>query len=169
MEQIKDQIKLVKQIDSIVKELDPSVRPEAFKFLLAAALGQQPTKSSVSVLPAVTDFTGGTGRELAPQELLLRCGVSSLTDKALTLAFWLEVFQGKQNFTSADIKDAFSRGREPAPSNPSDVLGRLEAAGKVMKAETSGKIQSYKLTGTGISEVEKWIAAENIAPSKDKQ
>jgi len=165
MEQIKNEIKLVKQIDAIVMELDPSIRTEAFKFLLAAALGQHPNRPPESGVTPITQLTR-THRELAPQELLKRCGVSSLTDKTLAFAFWLEQYQGKQTFTSLDVKDAFNKGREPAPTNPSDVLGRLESAGKVMKAETAGKIQSYKLTGTGIAEVENWLADATASTSK---
>jgi len=80
-------------------------------------------------------------------------------DKALVLAYWLEEDQKKQSFTSLDLKEAFATAREPAPGNPSDVMAKLDGAGRVMKAEKMGNTQSYRLTGTGIKQVQTWLSA----------
>jgi hypothetical protein len=161
METWKQNAKLLKEINDAVKEFDESIRLEAFKFLLAQASPQVPSPA-LPHLPAqgskkVPAAAFGE-RGLAPQELLRKCGVSSLTDKAQVLAYWFEIFQAHPAFRSSDVKAAFIQAREPAPANPSDVLARLEVAGKIMKADSEGKIQSYKLTGTGVQEVEKWLA-----------
>jgi hypothetical protein len=159
MNQWKSQIKLLKEIDSSVREFDESIRPEVFRVLLATAMQTGSAQPALPIIRAKQDATGMGVRQLAPQELIRRCGVSNLTDKALVLAFWLEEHEGRETFTSTDLKDAFGKAREPAPTNTSDVVGRLEAAGKVMKSGASGKTQSYKLTTTGVSEVEKWSSA----------
>src|SRR4029077_1957364 len=128
----------LKEINSFVSGLDPAVRAEAFKFLLGEEQKQIP--KGVSVLA-----TGGlpqSNRTLSPQEWLRSCGVSSSMDKALVLAYWLEENQKKQSFTSLDLKDAFVAAREPAPGNPSDVVAKLDGAGRVMKAEKVGHTQS---------------------------
>jgi len=78
-------------------------------------------------------------------------------DKAIVLAFWIEEYQDKGHFTSAELKSAFANAREPAPANPSDVVAKLEGAGKFMRAEKLGKSQYYRLTQTGIDQVHAWL------------
>lgn len=158
METWKQNVKLLKEINDAVKEFDESIRLEAFKVLLAqaspqTALPHLPAPGSKKIQPANFGERG-----LSPQEMIRKCGVSSLTDKAQVLAYWFEIFQTHPTFKSSDIKAAFVQAREPAPANTSDVLARLDGAGKIMKADSEGKIQSYKLTGTGVEEVEKWLA-----------
>jgi hypothetical protein len=77
--------------------------------------------------------------------------------KAEVLGYWAEVHQGKQSFSSGDLKDAFSQAREPAPKNLSDVVAKLASAGKLMPTERSGTIQYYRLTRTAIDEVASWL------------
>jgi hypothetical protein len=156
MKSIESHGEMLKKINGFVVGLDPSVRLEAFKFLLA-----EEEKQSLRGGDA-----GGTAgqllkfnRNLSPQEWLRNCHVSSLMDKALVLAYWLEEDQKKESFTSLDLKGAFIAAREPAPANPSDVVAKLEGAGKLMKASKVGKSQSYRLTGTGIEQVQNWLSA----------
>jgi len=141
---------LIKELDGFVKKLDESIRLEVFRFLLEregrpSAAGGQP-KAIVK-----------DGRGLSPQELIRKCRVTNLTDKALVLAYWLENHEEKPEFSSLDLKEAFVKAREPSPGNPSDVVARLDGAGKLMKADKVGKVQNYRLTTTGIDEVTAWF------------
>ena len=141
--------KMIKEIDAFVAKLDPAVRLEAFKFLLAEEQTQTP--KSNTIVPS--GQTPKSERSLSPQEWLRSCNVSSSMDKSLVLAYWLEEDQKKESFTSLDLKDAFTAAREPVPTNPSDVVAKLDGAGKVMKADKVGKSQSYRLTRTGIDQI----------------
>ena len=144
--------KQLKELNAFVCQLDESIRLEAFKFLLSHEYEDgPPTKSS----------PGGVrhDRGLSPQELIRTCKASSLMDKALVLAFWIEEHQQKEYFSSVDLRDGFVSAREPAPSNPSDVVAKLDAAGKVMKSEKIGKVQYYRLTSTGVEQVQNWLNA----------
>jgi len=151
---------ILKEISTFVTGLDPSVRHEAFKFLLAEEQKNAPEPSSI----ANSDKAPKPERSLSPQELLRKCNVSSSMDIALVLAYWLEEDQKKESFTSLDLRNAFSTAREPAPVNPSDVVAKLDGAGKLLKAEKVGKSQSYRLSGTGIEMVKSWLTA----PSEDE-
>jgi hypothetical protein len=144
---------MIKEINAFVAKLDPAVRLEAFKFLLA----EEQTQTSKSNTIAHSGQTSKSERSLSPQEWLRNCNVSSSMDKALVLAYWLEEDQKKVSFTSLDLKDAFTAAREPVPANPSDVVAKLDGAGKVMKADKVGKSQSYRLTRTGIDQVQSWL------------
>jgi hypothetical protein len=153
MKSLATHAQVIKEINAFVSELDPSLRLEAFKFLLAEEQKNVP-KGSEMVL---VDRAQKTDRGVASQERLRSCGVSSAMDMALVLAFWLEEDQKKGTFTSLDLRAAFEDAREPAPANPSDVVAKLDAAGKLMKADKVGKSQSYRLTRTGLEQVEQWM------------
>jgi len=154
--------KTIKEIDGFARQLDESIRLEAFKFLLDQELKQDSKSSGTAGVKSASEH----GRELSAQELIRSCRVASLMDKALVLAYWLEEHQKKESFSSIDLKGAFTSAREPAPANSSDVVAKLEHAGKVMKAEKAVKAQNYRLTTTGIQDVERWLSGEENAGSE---
>ncbi len=144
---------VLKEADAFVRELDENIRLAAFNFLLTeeakldSATGEVLQKSK----------TAEPNKSLSPQELIYLCGAASLMDKAVVLGYWLEQYQGLDSFTSTDLKNAFSSAREPAPVNPSDVVAKLEASRRLMKAAKTGKAQAYQLTGTAMAEVREWL------------
>ena len=148
----KEYQELITTLNDFVAGLDERVRESAFNFLLRQTAGAL----TEEVLPARVDSPATQKRDLSPQELIRQTNATSATAKAEVLAYWLEVHQGKQSFSSADIKDAFNLAREPAPKNVSDVVARLASAGKLMPSEKVGTIQNYRLTRTAIEEVEAW-------------
>ena len=139
------------KLSDFVKPLDESVRAEAFKFLLAQELGQVSgeTPPSASAVRRETQ-----PRAIAPQELIRKSNVSSFTDKAVVLAYWLEKYQQRPTFSSADLKVAFEQARELSPKNPSDLVAKLETTARIMKAEKVGAVQHYRLTSSAIEEIE---------------
>jgi len=141
------------KLSEFVKPLDESVRAEAFKFLLAQELGQISKEApSTGVVRSMTQT-----RAMAPQELIRKSNVSSFTEKAVVLAYWLETYQQKPTFSSADLKMAFEQAREQSAKNPSDLVAKLEATARIMKAEKVGVVQHYRLTSTAIEEIESKI------------
>src|ERR1051325_11798433 len=146
----------IREADAFVRELDETIRLAAFNLLMEEERNVSPIIGEVTHASAKQQ----TNRTLSPQELIHLCGATSLMDKAVVLAYWLAGYPGNESFTSADLKGAFVSAREPAPVNPSDVVAKLEAARKLMKGDRIGKAQSYRLTGTAINEVKKWMEAE---------
>src|SRR5438034_5013329 len=132
---------LILHLNEFVRTLDERVRAAAFSFLL-----QQTTKpSDVPESPSGASEPRSQ-RELSPQELIRQTKAFSATAKAEVLGYWLENHQAKETFSSADLKDAFTQAREPVPKNPSDIVARLAATGKLMPADKVGNIQNYRLT-----------------------
>lgn len=146
----------IREVDAFVRELDDTIRVAAFNFLMAEERNVEPIGGKAVHAKSIQT----TSRSLSPQELIHLCGATSLMDKALVLAFWLEEYQGNESFTSADLKNAFLSAREPAPVNPSDVVAKMETARKLMKAGRVGKAQAYRLTGSAMNEVRMRIGAE---------
>jgi hypothetical protein len=140
-----------------VAQLDPAVRTEAFKFLLAHQFNKpvQPSEreSGVPALPASRERQL-PDRTLAPQELLRRAGASTTFEKSILFGYWLEMHQGENSFSGGKLKEVFEAAREQVPANPSDVVAKLERAGKLMRAEKVGGAQHYRLTRTAIEEIE---------------
>lgn len=138
----------IEEINRFVLTLDPSIRLDVFRLLF---LEEQKQSPGGNVIPSPS------GRGISPQERIRSCNVSALVEKALVLGFWLEEDQKKQSFTSSDLAEAFKEARESAPGNPSAIVAALDSAGRLMKAEKIGKSQSYRLTQTGIEEVQNWM------------
>jgi hypothetical protein len=153
----------VLEIEKFVLGLDPSIRSEAFRFFVQREFeGEKPSQpqSKVPVGMPVSDSRG-----LSPQELLRKSGAQTMMDIATVLGYWIEIYQHEPSFSSGQLKEAFDRAREAAPANPSDVVAKLEGAGKLMRAEKIGSAQHYRLTRTAIEEIEGRIGADSI-PTK---
>ena len=155
MESITRNRKMLIQLSEFVKELDESVRAEAFRFLLTQELGEASARSGAS---APASRREPTSRAVAPQELIRKSRVSMFTQKAVVLAYWLEEYQQKSTFTSSDLRGAFEQAREQAPRNLSDLVAKLEATARIMKAEKVDAVQYYRLTGSAMQEVDRWLS-----------
>lgn len=159
MEIDEEKKKFVVEVNAFVKTLDENIREAAFKFLLGEhhfGSALVPASSARNLVRIESDPTGDE-RGISPQELIRQTKAKSNMARAEVLGYWLEVHQSKQSFSSGDLKDAFSLAREPAPGNPSDVVAKLAAAGKLMVAEKSGAVQLYRLTRTAVDEVRSWL------------
>lgn len=135
------------RLSEFVQRLDERVRAEAFKFLLSQET-HPPTSATVPSQTANQD------RPIAPQELIRKTNASSFVEKGLALAYWLETYQQQETFSSGDLKLAFEQAREHSPKNPSDLVGKLESAMRIMKADRVGGVQRYRLTRTAIDEIQ---------------
>jgi hypothetical protein len=130
MKSIDSHGEMLREINVFVSALDPSVRHEAFKFLLAEEQKITPRASA----GANSSQVSTSGRNLSPQELIRKCKISSSMDTALVLAYWLEEDQKKESFTSLDLKKAFSDAREPGPGNRWSVIVLLRLLGGMQQA-----------------------------------
>jgi hypothetical protein len=147
----------IREIDKFVAGLDPAVRAPAFEFLLSRQFGFRPTNRDVAgetIEPILSSPVVERHRALAPQELLRRVEASTATEKAILLGYWLEVHQGQTSFSGSKLKEAFDLAREQSPVNPSDLVAKLEKAGRLMRTEKIGTTQYYRLTRTAFEEIE---------------
>ena len=149
----------VLELSEFIKQLDESVRVEAFRFLLPREIDEdrEGTAAEGSRVAKVH-----ADRPLAPQELIRRSEVSTFIEKAVVLAYWLEEFQQHPTFSSSDLKTAFESAREHSPKNTSDLLAKLEGSGRVMRAEKTGGVQQYRLTSSAIHAVQQWLGMEEV-------
>ena len=145
------------KLSEFVKQLDESVRAEAFKFLLVKE-SDHVSEKTIPVAPTI--LREPQPRATAPQELIRKSGATSFTEKAVVLAYWLEECQQKPTFSSGDLKMAFEQAREKPPQNPSDMVGKLEGTARIMKADKVGAVQHYRLTSTAIQGVECKLSSE---------
>jgi len=161
MDAIKEFGAEIREMDKFVSGLDPAVRTPAFEFLLSRQFGPYTRNGDVANKAAEpVPPTVGRDRTLAPQELLRRVEVSTTTDKAILLGYWLEVYQGQTSFSGGKLKEAFDLAREQSPVNPSDLVAKLEKSGRLMRTEKVGTTQHYRLTRTAVEEVESKLSQE---------
>src|SRR5687767_2329737 len=126
---------VIREIEAFVSQSDSSVRLEAFRFLLARECAGESGAAAVS---SQNERPRVSNREISPSELLRMVGFETISDKALLLGYWLELHKGVSSFSSGKLKEAFDQAREAPPANPSDVVAKLEAAGKLLRAERVG-------------------------------
>ena len=75
-------------------------------------------------------------------------------ERALAIAYYLERYQGQDNFSSADIEDGYRTCRVQKPANMSDVIGDLEEKNWAMDDGKDGNTRLRRLTGEGIDTIE---------------
>jgi len=76
------------------------------------------------------------------------------TERALAIAYYLDQYQGQENFTSTDIEEGYRTCRVQKPANMSDVLAGLEEQGWVMDDGEDGQARLRRLTTTGLAKIE---------------
>jgi len=154
----------LQELEKLVLPLTAEVRAEAFRFLLARRFGESTPVSGPNIASQIAKKNPLDGRTLAAQELLRKCKGGNLSDMAVLLGYCMEHYQSKTMFSSTDLKDAFESAREPAPKNVSDVVAKLEHAGKLMRADKVAGVQNYRLTGSAVESVEQRIALAEESP-----
>jgi hypothetical protein len=148
----------IQALNKFVSQLDPAVKAEAFKFLLARQFSRPETidehVGSAAAATTAKQSQASHDRNLSPQELLRNIGADSAFDKAVVFGYWLEMHQGQKSFSGGKLKEVFEAAREAPPANPSDVVAKLERSGRFMRAEKIGGTQYYRLTRTAVEEIE---------------
>jgi len=97
---------------------------------------------------ASNDVTGM--REFVEQQ-----SPGSHVERALAIAYYLDQFEGKENFTSGDINEGYRTCRVQKPANISDVLSGLEDREWVMDDGKDGNTKLRRLTAEALDEIER--------------
>lgn len=75
------------------------------------------------------------------------------TERALSIAYYLDQYQGQENFTSKDIEEGYRTCRVQKPANMSDVLADLEAQESAMDDGKDGQTRLRRLTEDGLTKI----------------
>lgn len=76
-------------------------------------------------------------------------GPSSHTERALAIGYHLDFYEGTNSFTVSDIEEGYTECRLQPPSNPSDVLGRAENNGWLLRTGTEGRVTLWRVSADG--------------------
>lgn len=82
---------------------------------------------------------------------------SSHTERSLCMAYYLESFRDQEDFTVADIEEAYRECRIKPASNMSDVLGRMEEREWLLRNGKDGQTQLWRLTAKALEIVEEGV------------
>ena len=96
----------------------------------------------------------GSGRprpQLTPSEFLTDAGASTNVEQITALGHFVIHYEGKENFSQGELRDAFTRAREKVPKNLSRDVGVAINKGLMHEVGKSGR---YYVTNTGIQELE---------------
>lgn len=88
------------------------------------------------------------------QSFVREFGPSTHSERAVAIAYYLEHYEGQENFTTPDIEEGYRACRMSLPANMSDVLNKAEKQGWVMRDGQEGQKQVRKLTIDGLDMVE---------------
>src|SRR5438876_12026761 len=88
----------IQEIEKFVVALDPSIRAEAFRFLINRQFVSE--REVPEPRSPERPKTSSASRKLSPQELLRKTDVHTMVDIATVLGYWLEMHEGETSFSS---------------------------------------------------------------------
>lgn len=80
---------------------------------------------------------------------------SSHTERALAIGYYLDFYMGEDAFTVNDIDDGYTECRLQTPSNTSDVLGRAEGNGWLLRTGSEGRTTLWRVSADGQDLIER--------------
>lgn len=106
-------------------------------------------------LNASSEVVTKSNKQLSPKEFLLGKKITTETQKALALVYYLERYQSMESFNVSDLVDIFSLAKEKPPKNPNDVVNKNIAQGFIFEVkEKKDNKKAWTLTATGEKFVE---------------
>lgn len=81
--------------------------------------------------------------------LLQNYDPSSHTERALVIGYYLEKFEGRDGFTTGDLRDGYIESKTPLPANLSDVIAKTGEKGWAMPIGEEDQRQVWQITGEG--------------------
>lgn len=112
-----------------------------------------------SAKPSVTEPRVSTvaidkgGKKLAAAEFLRKVGPRNQSDRALTLAYYLEQTDKQSAFTTTELRDLSKKAKYPF-TNISDTVAKLVSRGLMMSSGDKDGQRAYALTASGEEYVE---------------
>ena len=88
------------------------------------------------------------------REFVETCRPSSHTERSLSIAYFLETYRDREQFTVDDIKEGYRECRVQVADNMSDVLGRMENQGWLLRDGKEGQTQLWRLSAPGQGKIE---------------
>lgn len=129
--------------------------------LPAASTHLQVAPSGASTHPQVTPSGVPSNSQLTSDkkplsigEFVKKLGPQSGPEYVITIGYFLEKFENKESFTSADIREGFKKIKFNHP-NPADAIGKAKATGRLMDRD-----DGFMLTRTA----EDWIESKLRMP-----
>lgn len=89
-------------------------------------------------------------KPIAIQEFIVSRKPRSAVERTLAIAYFLEKYEGRTSFSIDDLRDAYSRAKEPAPKNLNDAVNKNIRKGCITESTNhSGKLKAWTVTNTG--------------------
>lgn len=111
---------------------------------------EQRITSLEKVLSAGRNETIQPRKPVAIQEFILSRKPRTEVERTLAIAYFLERIEGLASFTVDDLRDAYSRAKEPKPKNLNDAVNKSIRKGCMTEArERTGKLKAWIVTNTG--------------------
>ncbi len=103
------------------------------------------------IAPSVQKMT----KQISAKEFLLSKDLSTVVEKTLTLAYFLEHMENVSPFNTDDFVKVFQAAREKIPTNINDMVNRNISKGLLMEVkERKDKKKAWILTASGEKLVE---------------
>ena len=100
--------------------------------------------------PLISSQSLGTKKPLSMKEFIISKDPKTDIQKTLTIAYYLEKFQGFESFNRTDLRNGFSQAKEPIPSNINVMVNNNVANGHMMQVPDKKEKQiAWMLTNTG--------------------
>lgn len=117
------------------------------------------SKLEVSAVPAGSSAGDGSAspeKKLSLREFIIDRAPSNAVQTTLTIAYYLEIFDGVAPFNAADLEQGFRAARESVPPNINDKANMCVGKGYFMVDKNKkDNMKAWLVTRTGLQAVDK--------------
>ncbi|WP_135665199.1 hypothetical protein [Halorhabdus rudnickae] len=115
-------------------------------------------ESRVNELEQLIHDGQGTDEVTGLREFVNQINPSTHVERALAIGYYLEQYQGQENFTRADLEEEYRTCRVQKPANMSDVLANLREKEWAMPDGEKGQSKPHRLTADGLTQIEEGLS-----------
>jgi len=114
----------------------------------------------VSTLESVLHDGQHRGDVTSMRKFVERVSPTTHAQRALTIAYYLDQYQGQENFMSNDLEAGYRTCRIQKPANMSDILAGMDDKEWIMDDGHDGQTKLRRLTKEGLEKIEAMLPAD---------
>ena len=111
-----------------------------------------PVRGVVGASPREAKVPSGrvsSAKKLSVAQFFKQVAPRTDVDRTLAAGYYLETFQGEENFTAGEVRNAIQKAKIPPPKNPNETIAKNIKKGLMMSAGDKEGKMAFVLTTDG--------------------
>ncbi len=145
------ELEVTGQIDFVEKKIEEFIKANKQAHIPGS------TPSQPTIRPARGRSTA-VGKQISAAQFFRKVAPKTDIDRTLAAGYYLEIFQGVDNFTSTEIRDTIRKeAKTPPPKNTNDAINKNIKKGFMMSAGDKDGKMAFVLTSDGEDAVKEML------------